>query len=98
MEEKEVLQRSSKNFSTCQRCREAEMEIIPAGALELGAAFIPPRFWLLPLSVVAGTHPRMSLIILCNDSLTALKQIPQNPQLPQSCQPDLCLTSTLTSA
>lgn len=46
------------------------MEIIPAGALQLVAAFILPD-WLLPLTVATGTHPLISLIILCNISMTA---------------------------
>lgn len=68
------------------------MELIPAGALELGAAFIPAA-GLLPLALVSGTHPLISPVILCNNSMTAMKQIPQKTQLPQRCQPDLRLTS-----
>lgn len=80
------------SVGTCQRCREGEMELIPAGALGQGAAFIGAR-WLLPRALVRGTHPLISLFILCNNSLTALKQVPQNAQLLQSCQPDLGPTS-----
>lgn len=46
------------------------MEMIPAGAVQPGAAFILP-VWLLPLSVATGTRPLISLIILCNNSMTA---------------------------